>query len=260
MAIIYDELSVWDISFRWAGYDPDGFWLRYPLLVKDNFRLLIEVILGGEIICSTLCLDKLPPDSNANPDFYIRTHIDDIYACIHGRKYNRKLLKWATLGRMDFLEWCNQRGIPPPDFWFPPGWKLEYESPYDGIPPGLLVQHEEPRNGALTSFSYHFPVPETIEQSSCVSESVEEKDDPMPAPSRPNQLARIACQQIAKAIWAEDPTRTIASVVKDDLIKKYGGGAYFEYETVREWIKVIAPLEVRQKRGRPRNKNGAEEE
>lgn len=103
MLLIADELTVWDISFRWAGYDPSQFWFRLPLAVKDNSRLLMQAILSGEIICGTMTLAKLPPSSKANPKYYLRTYIDDIYACIHGVRYDRKLLKWASISRMGFL-------------------------------------------------------------------------------------------------------------------------------------------------------------
>ncbi len=89
MALDADDLSVWEIGFRWSGYDPDRHWFRIPLLVRDNFRVLMNAILSGEIICQTLCLDKLPRGSRADPKFYIRTYIDDVYDCIHGSFFNR---------------------------------------------------------------------------------------------------------------------------------------------------------------------------
>lgn len=253
MALVLDELSVWDIGFRWAGYDPDAFWLRIPLLVKDNFRLLLEAILSGEVICSTLCLDKLPVGSKADPSYYIRSYLYDIEACIHGRKYDRKLLKWATVERMELFEWCSVRGIPPPEFWFPVGWKLHYESPPGG-PPGFTVRHVEPNDEhMIAKFTYN-----RLDKESDAQE-VANDNTQRQAPLRANQLAKAICQQIARVIWSDEPDRTIASVVKDPLLQKYGGGAYYEPETVREWVKVVAPPEVRLKRGRPPNQNGGEQ-
>ena len=76
MPLIADELTVWDISFRWADYDPTKFWFRLPLAVKDNSRLLMTAILHGEIICETMTLAKLPSSSKADPRYYLRTYID----------------------------------------------------------------------------------------------------------------------------------------------------------------------------------------
>jgi hypothetical protein len=39
------------------------------------------------------------------------------------------------------------------------------------------------------------------------------------------------------------------------LIQKYGGANFYQEETVREWLKQVAPREVKNRRGRPR-KNG----
>jgi len=262
MSLIADELTVWDISFRWAGYDPSQFWFRLPLVVKDNSRLLMHAILHGEIICETLTLAKRPSASKADPKFYIRTYIDDVHACIHGKRYNRKLLKWAALNRMDFHEWCERRGIPFPEFWFPPGWKLDFEMPELGTL-AMWATHIEPKNEGEYAICYDHPdfvsdrENRDKQESSVGTESESEVSSSSETPRnektlRINQQIRIACQQIAGEIWRNEPNRTIASIVQDELIQKYGGAAYYEDDTVREWIKEIAPAEVKNRRGRPR--------
>lgn len=255
MALDCDELSVWQIGFRWAGEDPDRFWFRIPLVPRDNFRVLMNAILSGEVISPTLCLDKLPPNSKADPRFYIRTYLEDVYGCIHGRSFNRKLLKWATIDRRDFLAWCNCRGIAPPEFWFPPGWKLKYEHP-DDLLPGLYVRHKEPEGaGSLVSFSYDWPNPP--DELGELENDAEGENELSDAKLRRNQAAKIACQQIASRMWKKDPSRRIAEVIRDELIQEYGGAKYFNDETVREWIKGVAPDAVRARRGRPRKEKGA---
>lgn len=246
MPILVDELTVWDISFRWAGYDPDNIYIRYPLSVKDNFRLLMSAILEGEIICNSLCLDKRPPGSKADPAFYIRTHIDDVYACIHGQKYNRKLMKWATLNRNWFYEWCTRRGITPPEFWFPLGWKVDYDQPIGGYP-GLYMQHEEPKDSNTTvAFSFHWPDVDDIDHK---NESIEGTD-----PKKANQLSRIACQVIAQNIWKMDINISIADMVRRPEIQQLGGAKSYVYEVVRRWLSEVAPPEVSARVGRRSNK------
>lgn len=269
MPLIANELTVWDISFRWAGYDPDQFWFRLPLVVKDNSRLLMHAILHGEIICETMTLAKRPPDSKADPRFYIRTYIDDVYACIHGKRYNRKLLKWASLNRMGFHEWCERRSIPLPEFWFPPGWKLDFEMPELGTY-ALWATHMEPEKEGGFHVNYNHPgeSEEIIEAQQDEISMVNYDDnillkDTVPSLEnektlRTNQRIKIACQQVVIAIWKDDPNRTIASVVVDELIQKYGGAAPYNEDTVREWIKEVAPLEVSKRRGRPRKNRNKE--
>ena len=280
MPLITEELSVWDIGMRWAGYDPDRFWLRLPLAARDYFRLLMEAILTGEIICGTLTLAKRPTGSKADPRFYIRTYIDAVYACIYGQQYSRKLLKWATLDRDGFHRWCERRGITPPEFWFPAGWKLEYDVERYGLP-GLRVRHVEPDSPSMqVHFAYDSPYEEEDRQNGTSREegqqegtSGEQDNQNKPdqqlatlADQNQNEKAlrdcqriKLVCQQIAIVIWKEDKSRTIASLVKDELIQKYGGGCYYEDDTVREWLKKVAPVEVKNRRGRPR-KNGGKEE
>lgn len=252
MPILVEELSLWDISFRWAGLDPDNLYIRFPLPVKDNFRLLMSAILEGEIICNTLCLDKRPSDSRADPAFYIRTHIDDVYACIHGQKYNRKLMKWATLNRNWFYEWCTRRGITPPEFWFPLGWKIDYDEPIGGYP-GFCMRHEEPKDSDTTvAFSFHWPEEDEDASENEIATNVE--------PTRPNQLTKIACQVIAQNIWKADINISIADMVRRSEIQDLGGAKSYVYEVVRRWLSEVAPPQVSARVGRRTNKNTTEDD
>ena len=263
MPLTADNLSIWDISFRWAGYDPDHLWLRFPLTVKDNFRLLMNAILHGEIMCESLTIAKLPEESKADPRFYIRTYIDEVYDCIHGVRYNRKLLKWAGLDRMELHEWCERRGIPLPEFWFPSGWKLEFEMPEFGTS-AMWAVHVEPETEGDFSIRYDRPLFGNNEESyqhleanaiskDCSTSTHNSVNSPEKEKTlRDCQRIKLACLQIASVIWKNDPNRTIASVVQDELIQKYGGANFYQEETVREWVKEIASPEVKSRRGRPR--------
>lgn len=249
MALTVESLSVWDIGFRWAGLDPERFWLRLPLPVKDNFRLIIEAILSGEIICETLTLAKKPRNSKADSRFYIRTYLDDIHHCISGHRYDRKLLKWAELDRMAFKEWCEARGICLPEFWFPPGWKLQFEMP-EGGSMALWAEHVEPEEDGAVHISY--------KKYQEMHEDLPQKNDkPEQADLRKNQQTKLFCQQVAREIWREQPDRTIPSIVEDEWLQKYTGASYYQLDTIKGWIKEVAPPEVRSRRGRPKKKPDA---
>jgi hypothetical protein len=58
MSLVNAELSLWEIAFRWAGHDPDQFWFRLPLTVRDNFRTLMDAVLHGHLDSESLALDK----------------------------------------------------------------------------------------------------------------------------------------------------------------------------------------------------------
>ena len=122
MPLLTDNLSVREIAFRWAGYDPNAFRHTTPLFVKDNARTLMLAILKGHLDCDTLSLDKWRPkedDPEVKP-FYIRSYLDEIYRGIAGNGFSRKLLEWALIDRFAMQLWCGRQGVPLPEFWFPP--------------------------------------------------------------------------------------------------------------------------------------------
>jgi hypothetical protein len=272
MPLLVNELPVWDIGFRLAGHEPRKLWFRVPIEVEDHFRNFMDAILHGNLACLNITLEKrhFEPDEKKHSIYY---WIDDIYACIQGRHYNRKLLRWAHIERFDLMLWCERMNVPLPEFWFPPGWKLQYELPEGHIHPGYrFIQSNWTREefkawleerDALDAKRANEASQSLLDGSTASQplESSSPPDDTNPMEGavnkiRPNQEARIACQQIARAIWKNEPDRTIASVVKDELIQKYGGGGFYEGGTVREWVKVVAPSHVRSRRGAPRKNRG----
>ncbi|HCN99444.1 MAG: hypothetical protein CL578_11280 [Alteromonadaceae bacterium] len=259
MPILIEYLSVWDISHRWAAYDVDRYRFIFPLAVKDNFRLIMEAILEGELFCETLTLEKRPSDSKADPKYYIRTHIDDVYACIGGQKYNKKLLNWAIISRGDFHEWCERRSIPLPEFWFPKGWKYDFEWPEYGTR-ASWARHEEPEEQG--GFSLRFDIPEmgdaqNIKNLTNQKVSDGELDIDSATNLRPNQLTKLIVQRIALKIW-EDPDNkdiNISQMARHEVILKYAGVEHYDHGTITKWVREIAPVNLKGKRGRPSDKS-----
>lgn len=223
MPLLSDELSVREISFRWAGYDPEKFWFRNPLPVKDNFRNLMSAILSGHLDCATLSLEKRNPheEDSSPPEFFIRHYIDEVYGCVSGHKFDRKLLEWATVHRWAMHHWCEQKGIPLPEFWFPPGWKIEFDQPY--------FDEDEPNAANAT---------DTTEDS---KHRIDKR-----------HRVEMACKQIASVIWAKECDLTIKEVANRKEIQEFGGGDGYELETVMQWINSCDPRDHTKKRGRKR--------
>lgn len=223
MTLLSDELSVWEVSFRWAGYDPGKFRFRTPLAVKDNFRNIMAAILSGHLDCSTLSLEKrnLQEANSSPPEFFIRHYMDEVHDCVSGRKFDRKLLDWASVHRWAMHQWCEQKGIPLPDFWFPSGWKIEFDQPY------FDVDELTPANAT-----------ETTEDS---KQRIDKR-----------HRVEMACQQVAGVIWAKECDLTIKEVAIRKEIQEFGGGDGYELETVMQWIRDFDPRDPSQKRGRKR--------
>jgi len=69
---------------------------------------------------------------------------------------------------------------------------------------------------------------------------------------RPCQINKIACQTIARILWAEDPNKKIADIIKHPYILKIGNGNYYKGKnTLRDWVSEVDPRPADQKTGRP---------
>lgn len=118
MALTNDYLSVWELAHRLGDFDPDKRSLRgLPMAVKENIRLLMNEILDSHLD-STLIMEKRRKDSDLPPELYIRHHLDEIYACIDGHRYAKRLLKFVEIDKGAFAHWCMQSGHPLPEFWY----------------------------------------------------------------------------------------------------------------------------------------------
>ena len=230
MSLVNDELSVWEIGFRWAGFDARSWRVRLPLLVCDNFRLLMDAILNCHLRCETLSAEKYQGNDKDETRFYIRYWLEDVYACIEGRKFNRELLKWALIGRTEFADWCERRKIPLPEFWFPSGWAMEYDWRQESLIDGGQALSSEPE--------------------------VEGESDDQGSSNKLRTVQRrtIAAQVVAGSLWAANPETTIADMVKSEIIQELCGAKYYGEEAVRRWLQKVAPPEVSAKKGRPPKK------
>lgn len=226
--LLSSELSVWEVAHRWAGRDPSAYRFRLPLSVRDYARILVDAIYHGELPSSTLQMDKWKAEDGEDmKPYFIRHHLEDVWACTAGKAYDRSFLKWASIDRWDMKTWCDAHSIPLPEFWFPPGWGLEFD---------------------WTSAERKAEAPE--------DDTVDGTQDRLRASAR----TRIACQEIAKAIWREEPETTIAAMVRHESVRRLGGGAYFSDEALRGWLSAVAPPAVKAKRGRPRKKAPSSED
>lgn len=84
MPLLSDELSVLEIGFRWAGYDPDKLWPRIPLPIRDNFRNLITEIHEERLECWSLGMEKYSGDDPEEAKLHIRYWLEAVENCRHG--------------------------------------------------------------------------------------------------------------------------------------------------------------------------------
>lgn len=251
MALLNDSISLWEIGFRWAGYDPDKLSFRIPLSVRDNFRVLTDAILSSHLQCETMWGDKYHGDDSEEAQFHIRYWLDPVYACIEGREFNKKMLKWAHIDRYSFQQWCIRRAIPLPEFWFPPGWALDYQWEDESLDTPVTNDSAETLE-SKASFSDSAQVSDSVETEAVkvTSQTPEEKD----AKLRSNQRRRIAVEVVAENLWKTYPEMTMTEILKHPVIQDQCGGKFQAEEVVRKWLRAIAPAEVKKRRGRPPSK------
>lgn len=263
MSLIAEELTLWELAFRWSEVDPPRLinWRPLPLSVRDHFRNIMRAILHGELECITLSLEKWHPESDSPPDVHIRHHLDDVESCIGGQGYSRRLLMHAILSRDDFGEWCERRGIPKPSFWFPEGWKpfpsefvaelQERRARFQHLGKLWIGAQDDARRDALSREMDEAQQDYEAfkSQGSTTTPSDLKKDS-----ARPVQQVKIACQQISRVLWKEDPSITAPDMVRRDEIRRLGGGGSFTEEVVRDWLGDVAPDTVSRKPGRPLKK------
>jgi hypothetical protein len=155
---------------------------------------------------------------------HIRYWLDAIEDCSRGKRYDKTLMKWAIIERQSLQLWCERHKIPLPEFWFPPGWGIDYEWPDD--------------------------TPEEI-KTLIPGESSEEQKVRIDERHR----TQMACQQIGLKLWAKNPQLTNKEISLSDEVQQLGGGSEYEPETVHGWLSEVDPRSPSKKRGRKRKNN-----
>src|SRR5450830_860713 len=104
MPLLDDNLTIWKISFRWAGLDPDSLKYRFyiPIAVKDNIRLVLNAVLTNILFCPSLKPDVLLAHATARD----QDNLDKLRDCIIDKKYDRAFLEGRIIYRSDFAHWC----------------------------------------------------------------------------------------------------------------------------------------------------------
>lgn len=258
MPLLNDDLPLWDIAFRWAGQDPAKWRARIPIDVRDNLRLMMDAILQGHLPCSTLSLEKWRPDSNAPPEYFIRHYIDDVYACIWGKKFNRKLLRWAIIDRWAMQQWCERQGIPLPEFWFPPGWKLHYEwqdpeadDDPEGAVPADTASGDEPAKDSEPPTSNAKPQQEPAPPP-LLTGSDNEAEGRRKLDQR--QRRKIACQEVALRVWLKQPNADVKAIANSAEVQGLAGGDESDFDVLLRWLGEIDPRDPSKRRGPKRKK------
>jgi hypothetical protein len=222
-----DHLSIWEVAHRWANLDPDhSDPKQLPIAVKDAFRRIAKAVQLEHIpLCNEVGIQGRNYIYSRSTGKRIESEecfsaLDD---CLHRRRFDRDLLSLIYLPQWEFGAWlCGER-MPLPDFWFPEEWCKQ--------------------NAARLG------LPE--EQDAEINDQPKVQKNPINA-----QVDKQLCQAIARTLWDQTPNMTIAAVCRHKAVLQYGNGSLYKgKDTLRNWLREVAPEAVRGRRGRPRNPN-----
>lgn len=222
MPLTDDSLTIWKISFRWAGLNPDSlkFLFYIPYQAKDNMRLLLDAISENMLYCISLKEKDLLNPRNKHDQ---RDKVD-LYNVISDQKYNRSFLKSHFVSRSDFAHWCKRESIPYPDFWFPTGWAI----------------HELDQKDWMLKYNPYLA--ESINGNEKTKTYDNEKIHTLNESLTTNQGLWAPTITAAKTIWSQDKNLSIAEVVRKIKEMPHLQASSFSESAIRKQIAKYSPI------------------
>lgn len=261
MLMDFDHLSIWEIAHRWHDVDPNTSDPQaLPLPVQDLLRVITNMqarqfmpvlkksgvqlkneqnFISFEAFLSQaekpknleneeLWLTEVREDYFQQQDQWCAKHneaTEGLDQCFKGRIFDKQKLEGIHLDRGAVREFCREKEVDLPAFWFTKAERENFASEADsdiaelpGI--GKVKQDEVDRFWErLTSSQQH----------------------------------RLLCREIAKVLWSDDPDMSQVAVIDHPAIREFGGRKYYsDPNTVRSWIKDLDPRPGDKRRGRPK--------
>lgn len=224
-------LSIWEISHRWRDSNPDQTNPEnLPLAVQDAIRYICGAILSGRLEMFDIAISSNERSDSSLSHFrseVIRFHPQtlppEVENCLY-RKYDKEVLSSYFIEASSFFDYCLNDQVVYSEISnshvdYPSCWSIFIEG-------AMATDSDYDNEGGLLS----------VQQPTC----------------RPSQIDKLVCQAIARTLWDEHPTMTIAAMTQHKAIQEYGGGKlYSGKNTLRDWLREVAPDDVK-KPGRPK--------
>ena len=232
MPLLDDNLSIWKISFRWAGLNPDSLKYRFyiPHNVKDNMRLLLNAIHSNNLFCRGLQPKILFEKSNSRN----QNKLNKIHEILSDGPYDRNFMLSHSVWRADFAHWCNRNGMPYPEFWFPIGWTIHELNHLD------MLIHENPELKDSFPLKTVEPLqsielPPPIQNEEAINQSAGKRSITNEEVWKPVTIA-------AKTIWSDKKTLAIAEVVRMIKGMDHLKASAFTESAIRKRIASLSPV------------------
>lgn len=226
--MIANYLSIWEIAHRWRDANPDNSNpTELPLNIQDTIRYICRGALNGDINLFHFGVEEVPSsDSRQGIHSEIRAYCvnippPELSDCL-SRKFDKSTLDVCFVEAENLFDYClyDQRTGTITTVDFPSCWTHL-------IGGGRLIESE----------------PDDIELP-LVHKSL-----------LPVQIDKLVCQAIAKTLWDIFPTMTITAMSQHTAVLEYGGGKLYPGKnTLIDWVREVAPKNVRNKPGRPKKR------
>jgi hypothetical protein len=224
-------LSIWEIAHRWRDVNPDkSDPANLPLNIQDTIRYICKGVLNGELHLFDLCVEEIPASDNRLGvhsevrQYRVSKPPSELSESL-SRTYDKKSLDAYFIEADNLFDYClnsqpTERGVV----------HLDFPSCWSHLLPGASDIEEAPDNFEPLKMQ----------------------------PLRPVQIDKLVCQAVAKTIWDIYPTMTITAMSEHTAILEHGGGKlYSGKNTLRDWVREVAPENVRNKPGRPEGKKSS---
>ena len=151
--------------------------------------------------------------------------------------------------------WCDRHGIPLPEFWFPPGWGLEYKWPEEATgeevvhdtEPASAESERPPESGRTSDAS-----PAGAQEGA--SGAAQEAQLRGTRALDRRQRGRIACEEVAKRYWIRHPGAIVKEVAGSHEVQEIAPGSDFQLEVVQRWLGEVDTRDPTNRRGPKRRK------
>lgn len=197
-----DYQTVWQLAHNWVGVDPEK---SDPHLLSDELKHSIHRLMSAainQIIPSRTRRIKLFMDDSFFTLLVDFRHFRKFGKCLRNDEFDKAYLSSIYLNRGDILRWCQSEFFSPP-----PIWQVE-----------------------------NLDAPKSNEQ---IEDSDDDKDNWYDKMSG-RRKQRIACLEIAKQLWKENPELSYKEAHSHPVMTRYGYGKSFSSDTFKKWARPYA--------------------
>lgn len=246
-----DVLSVWELSHRWRGYNPDETDPQcLPPVVQDTLRF----------VCQGLMYERIRSCSERGVVYKNHNNLLSYEAFEAGMEPD------ADADAEDST-WYPDDSTP----WEQLSDSERYQA-YEEYEDRVLSGHNKAVSGLESVVRFRQFDKSRLERTYVLHETfvedLAEYAPELPAPEfwsvpntpasepkpRDNQLAKAECQAIARLLWDQNPDLTIADIIRHKAIREFTKASHYSEKARHRWVSEVDTRPPEEKVGRPTKK------